>query len=71
MVQAFRRGKNEEPTRTFRLRGLDRAARYTIENLDGQGPTTVTGRELMEDGLAVVLPERPAAAVVLYSKAGD
>ena len=71
VVQAFRRGENDQPLQTFRLRGLDRAARYTIENLDGQGPTTATGRELMEDGLAVVLPERPAAAVVLYSKAGD
>jgi hypothetical protein len=50
---------------------LDPAARYRIENLDGQGPTTASGQELMEDGLAVVLTNRPAAAVVLYKKAGD
>jgi len=68
VVQAFRRGKNEEPTRTFRLCGLDPDARYEITNLDGPGPTTASGRELMESGLLVELKDRPAAAVVLYQK---
>jgi alpha-galactosidase len=71
VVQAFRRGKNQEPARTFRLYGLDPATRYKITNLDGEGSTISSGKDLMENGLRLDVKERPAAAVVLYTKADD
>jgi hypothetical protein len=70
-LQAFRRGKNEEPARTFRLYGLDPATRYKITNLDVERSTISSGKDLMENGLRLDVKERPAAAVVLYTKADD
>jgi alpha-galactosidase len=71
VVQAFRRARNDEPTQTLRLRGLDPAASYKITNFDEKVPTTATGADLMETGLTVHLPAKPAAAVVVYQKAAD
>jgi alpha-galactosidase len=71
VVQAFRRGENGEPTRTFHLRGLDPDARYEVTDLDVEASMSASGQDLMKNGMTVSLKDKPAAAVILYSKAGD
>jgi alpha-galactosidase len=67
-IQAFRRRANEEVSRTFRLRGLDPAAHYDVTNFDVDGSTRVSGRELMEHGVAVEIKNAPGSAVITYSR---
>jgi len=71
MVQAFRRADSVYEVARFRLRGLEPDARYTVKNLDEEGATERTGRELMEEGLRVVLQDQPGAVVITYRVAGD
>jgi alpha-galactosidase len=71
VVQAFRRDRNEAPTQILRLRGLTPAAKYEISDLDGGKPQKLTGKQLMEAGLALEIPTRPGAAVIFYRKAGS
>jgi alpha-galactosidase len=71
MVQCFRRSGNEESTKDLQLRGLDPAAIYEVTNLDLKVPITVTGRNLMQQGLHVEIQDKPGAAIVLYKKAGQ
>jgi alpha-galactosidase len=66
MVQAFRRDKCEESTKTFRLSGLDPAAQYELANFDVEGTTRASGKDLMEKGLAVAIKDTPGAAVIAY-----
>jgi alpha-galactosidase len=70
MVQAFRRTACGQAGQTFRLRGLDPAATYEVTDLDEGKPRKVSGKELMENGLAVEIKDKPGAAVISYRKAG-
>ena len=69
LVQAFRRPSNNIPSMTFKLRGLDPKATYTITDSDAAGSTSATGKELMERGLLVNLPSAPGSALITYAKA--
>jgi hypothetical protein len=60
VVLAFRRDKNTEPTQTFRLTGLDRAAQYELTDLQAKTTKKATGSELMERGVTVTIPVKPA-----------
>jgi alpha-galactosidase len=66
VVQAFRRDKNEVPTQRFFLKGLKPGTTYALSDLDGTALPAMSGRELMETGLTVVLRAKPGAAVILY-----
>jgi hypothetical protein len=68
LVQAFRREKAETGSGTFKLRGLDPAARYVVEDLDGGKVRRIAGGELMDDGLRIEISDRPGAAVIVYRK---
>jgi alpha-galactosidase len=68
MVQAFRRGESVYEVARFKLRGLDPVARYTFTNLDSGESQTLTGRELLEIGLAVAIADQPGSAVITYAK---
>lgn len=67
VVQAFRREECPVVSAKFKLHGLEAAAKYEVENLDG-GKQTMTGRELMEEGLEVVLKTQPSAALFAYQR---
>ena len=69
MVQAFRRADSIYESARLRLHGLDPDATYTVRDLDAARGTKLGGRELMEQGLLVALPQRPAAAVITYRRA--
>lgn len=68
VVQAFRRAASADESVRLKLHGLDATARYLVRNLDEAGPTELTGQELSETGLRVVLPDRPLAAVITYHR---
>lgn len=67
-VQAFRRDKCAERTKTFRLIGLDPAAQYELTNFDLNGATQVSGKDLMEQGLTVDIHDKPGAAIITYAR---
>ncbi len=68
LVQAFRREESPEASARPRLVGLDPNANYTLTNLDIAGATEMTGRELLETGLPLSLPDRPGAVIIIYAK---
>ena len=68
MIQAFRRDKNLDASMNAKLRGLEPAAVYTVQNLDEESVTEVSGRKLMDDGLALVIKEAPGSGLIYYRK---
>jgi alpha-galactosidase len=66
LVQAFRRDECAEAKMTFKLQGLDPAATYEVTDLDAGTPTKLSGKSLMDTGLAVELKNKPEAAVIVY-----
>ena len=68
MVQAFRRENCYYEAARFKLRGMEPKARYLVRDFDREEPQTITGKELMEEGLLVVIPDEPGAAVITYKK---
>lgn len=69
VVQAFRRPQSVYETARFKLRGLDPDARYTLKNFDAAAETEASGRELVENGLAVAIPTQPGAVIITYKRA--
>ena len=68
VVQAFRHDQSVYESARFKLSGLDRDARYTVKNLDSGAEQTMTGRDLIENGLLVSVPQQPGDVVITYSK---
>ncbi|MEI2724450.1 MAG: alpha-galactosidase [Verrucomicrobiota bacterium] len=71
MVQVFRRSESIYKAADLRLSGLDPEARYRVRNLDSPDADILTGRQLMSAGVAIVLNDRPSAAVIRYEKIGE
>ena len=68
-VQVFRREGSIYRSGDVLLRGLDRAARYTVTDLDSPGtPRQMTGDELLDHGLPVEFRSRPGAAIFTYHR---
>ena len=67
MVQVFRRaGSNYESAR-FKLRDLNAEVRYVVTDLDEPAAAKeLSGRELLERGILINLPERPSARIFTY-----
>jgi alpha-galactosidase len=68
VVEAFRREHAEGASTTFRLVGLDPAARYQVTDLDSLKASTFSGSELVEHGLIVKIEATPGAAVMRYER---
>lgn len=68
VVQAFRRTGSFYESACFKLRGLLPDARYTLTNFDVSEATEMTGRELMEKGLFVLIENQPGAVVISYKQ---
>ncbi|MCY3017436.1 MAG: alpha-galactosidase [Planctomycetota bacterium] len=68
MVQVFRRAESPYESAHLKLRGLESEARYTVTDLDRGAPQELSGRELLEKGLQVTIPNRPSAVVIIYKK---
>jgi alpha-galactosidase len=66
VVQAFRRSECADSVLSVHLSGLVGTARYEITNFDLPNKTIVSGQELMRQGLAVELKDKPGAALITY-----
>lgn len=67
MVQVFRREESEYETAVYPLRSLNPDATYRVEDMDGGQPLSFTGKQLMEDGFRVTIPERRTAKIFIYT----
>lgn len=70
LVQAFRRPDAPAETACYRLHGLNPQSAYCVTDLDAAPADWQrrTGRELMEHGVEIRLPHRPASAVIVYRR---
>ena len=71
LVQAFRRADCPFVSAQFQLEELDPEARYQVKDYDAEAGIEKTGRELMEKGLIVTIPEKPGAALITYEKISE
>ena len=68
VVEAFRRENAEVASTTFRLVGLDQAARYQLTDLDSLKVHDYSGSELVEHGLTVQIEAKPGAVAIRYER---
>jgi alpha-galactosidase len=68
LIQAFRRPNCPYVSAQYKLRALEPAVRYVISDLDTDRSTRMSGRELMENGLLITIPEKPGAALMTYKR---
>ena len=68
IIQAFRRPESDQAAMTFRLQGVEPAAKYEVTELDTGVLRTLTGNELLAKGLAVEIKGKPGSALVKYKK---
>ena len=68
VVQAFRRAQSPYESLCVRLRGLEPNAVYTLTNFDVAGTAAMTGRELLEKGISIVMKDQPGSTVIVYKK---
>jgi hypothetical protein len=66
MVQAFRRPRSPAVSMQFPLRGLDPNARYSITGADEERTQIRSGKDLLERGLTITLPQPRQATLVVY-----
>ncbi len=69
LIQAFRRPNSPYVSAQYKLRSLEADAQYVVAEVDADRSRQITGRELMETGLLITIPERPGAALITYKKA--
>ena len=69
MIQAFRREESDTESMRLPLHGLELKAKYRITQLHKEAKTLeLTGKELMDYGVPLTLPEKPSALFVIYEK---
>ena len=66
VVQAFRRPESYYESARFKLHGLESNIRYSITNFDSPGTIEATGKELLENGLLISIPQKPGAVIFTY-----
>ena len=67
-IMAFRPSNSEDASGTYRLKGLDAAAEYTLDAVDYDQSFTFTGRQLMEEGLGIQLPQPRSSQLIYITK---
>jgi alpha-galactosidase len=70
VVQAFRRDASVYESARLPLHGLNPDKIYVVTDIDSpDNPQKRSGAELLRDGIAVVMSERPDAAILVYREA--
>ena len=70
VVYAFRGSIDRETMHSFVLKGLDLTGRYLLKFYDHSAPDrTVTGQELMSEGLKVMLPLQNSSELIFVEAA--
>jgi alpha-galactosidase len=69
MVNVFRRPDSPYEQARFQLEGLDRSAQYRLRDLNGNdGEVEMSGEQLLDDGLPILIEERSASRIILYNR---
>ncbi len=68
MIQAFRRPDCPYVSAQFKLKALDANAAYNVSDFDTGQTRQMTGRELLSDGLTMIISNQPGAALFTYEK---
>ena len=68
MLQAFRRAESPFETARFPLRGLKASASHAVRDIDSDRESRHTGKELMENGLAVSIRNDPGVTIFAYHR---
>lgn len=68
MVMVFRRAGSNCVTSCYQLEGLDIKAVYTVTDIDTKETWEIGGRELVEQGLSVTVPNPRQSKILIYSK---
>jgi alpha-galactosidase len=71
LVQAFRRLDSPNAEAVYRLQGLNPEAKYSVVDRDDRNSRTMTGKDLLDHGLTIRLPSKPAAALIVYKEVGE
>ena len=66
VIQVFRRDESIYRQAELKLQGLEPGKQYAVTDFDSDKCVTLSGRDLMEQGLTVDLPKRSGAAVFGY-----
>jgi len=65
IVQIFRRENSPYETATFTPCGINENCKYLFTDIDG-GEFIVSGKELIEEGLKIVIPNKRTAKIYFY-----
>ena len=57
--------KSTELTKTFKLKGLDASKTYKITDFDGLVSVTATGKDLMDKGITITVPNANYCVIAL------
>jgi alpha-galactosidase len=68
MIQAFRRPKCIYESAHLKLNDLEPATTYVVTDQDQDGTREISGKDLMDIGVDVSMPEAPQARVILYKR---
>lgn len=68
LIQTFRRPNCPYVSAQLRLRGLDPNAEYSLTNVDLAQTEKKTGRQLLDEGVTVAIPEKPGALLITYRR---
>lgn len=68
VVQMFRRPDSSMVAGRFPLHNLDKSAVYQITDVDTKQTYDVSGKELVERGLLIMMETAPCAAIITYQK---
>ena len=65
----YKRSQVDETSFTVKLNGLNPNSNYTVYDIDhGDDATTYTGKELMEKGFVLPLPEGEKAIIIMFNE---
>ena len=65
IIEVFRRENSPYETACFMLRGIDESVDYLFADADG-GEFTLSGKELMKNGLKITVPDKRKAKIYFY-----
>ncbi len=68
VVLAFRRPQSPLVEATFSLRGLEAESQYEFRDVDSETLTLLSGKECMDRGLRVEMPDKPASRLLIYRR---
>ena len=67
MGELGRRAESPFNVGTFRLLGLASDAQYVFQDVDGAGRRSMSGKDLLSEGIRIDMPEPRSAKVIFFN----